>query len=127
MLSLTTIRMIDKIRQNARNTAYYLFNAETCKAASRRYHHANCKTPERKKRAWLRGIKSRFGVSEVEYMAMLESQGGVCAICGKKNTKRLAVDHDHNTGKVRGLLCGKCNTTLGWFETQTDNINSYLD
>lgn len=59
-------------------------------------------------------LKRDFGISEKQYLDMLEIQGGVCAICGKKETSRnLAVDHDHKTGLVRGLLCQKCNTGLG--------------
>ena len=49
---------------------------------------------------------------------MLEAQDGVCAICGKtpqQNIKRLYVDHDHETGDVRGLLCQQCNIGLGAF------------
>lgn len=52
---------------------------------------------------------------------MLKAQGGGCAICGKKPRKRyLAVDHDHFTGRVRGLLCYFCNTSLGTFEASRD-------
>jgi hypothetical protein len=47
---------------------------------------------------------------------MLAEQNGVCAICGKATEKSLAVDHDHATGKVRALLCARCNTGLGCFE-----------
>ncbi len=57
---------------------------------------------------------------------MEAAQGGVCAICGLPETRvvkgklnRLAVDHDHTTGRVRGLLCFRCNTCLGRFE---DNV-----
>ena len=48
-------------------------------------------------------------------MAMLDFQKGVCAICKKtaRNGKRLEVDHDHVTGKVRGLLCRNCNVAVG--------------
>ena len=51
----------------------------------------------------------------VDYDAMLAAQGGVCAICGNPpKTRRLHIDHDHKTGKVRGLLCFQCNRfTLG--------------
>lgn len=49
------------------------------------------------------------------YNSMLESQGGVCAICGcaNENGRRLYIDHDHANGTVRGLLCLRCNSALG--------------
>lgn len=48
----------------------------------------------------------QLGVTDAEYAAMLERQGGGCAICGATpKTRRLHVDHDHRTGDVRGLLC----------------------
>lgn len=53
-------------------------------------------------------------MTEQEYDAILASQHGLCAICDEAPVSRqLAVDHDHKTGKVRGLLCGRCNTMLG--------------
>lgn len=63
-------------------------------------------------------IKRRYGVSAEEYAAMLLKQGGSCAICNSTETvlgRPLYVDHNHNTGRVRGLLCHKCNTGLGSF------------
>jgi hypothetical protein len=61
------------------------------------------------------GLRRRFGMTIEEYDAMLIAQDGGCAICGKTNPngKRLAVDHDHTTGKVRGLLCHNCNVGIG--------------
>lgn len=59
----------------------------------------------------------KYGITEAEYDAMLARQGGVCALCGKKPGRvRLAVDHDHVTKKVRGLLHARCNQSLGAFE-----------
>lgn len=54
-----------------------------------------------------------YGLSPEQYAALLTLQGGRCAICRQRpRSKRLAVDHDHKTGAVRGLLCGRCNHDL---------------
>jgi hypothetical protein len=61
-------------------------------------------------------IKRKFGITCKEYDAMYERQGGKCATCGlhqSKQKKRMNVDHDHKTGRVRGLLCHNCNVVLG--------------
>jgi DNA-directed RNA polymerase subunit RPC12/RpoP len=53
-----------------------------------------------------------YGITEAEYEGLLESQGGCCAICSKTpdaEGQRLAVDHDHKTGIIRGILCRYCN------------------
>lgn len=59
-----------------------------------------------------------FGLTVSDYDQMLVAQGGVCAICKKQcsSGRRLHVDHDHKTGVVRGLLCGRCNPALGAFD-----------
>ena len=58
-------------------------------------------------------MKARHGMTPKQYEVMHKAQGGRCAICGKKS-KRLCVDHDHKTGVLRGLLCNKCNSLLGF-------------
>lgn len=69
----------------------------TCKPCSADYQHEH-------------RISKVFGLSAEEYDSMLDLQEGRCAICLQKpRTRRLAVDHDHKTGEVRGLLCNKCN------------------
>lgn len=69
-------------------------------------------------------LKKNFGITLEAYNAMWEAQGGVCAICGKPETvvdnrtklpRSLAVDHDHVTDEVRGLLCMACNQGVGNF------------
>ncbi len=57
----------------------------------------------------------KFGMLPGDYDKMLESQGGVCAICREtcSSGRRLAVDHCHETHKIRGLLCGNCNNGIG--------------
>lgn len=60
---------------------------------------------------------------------MVASQGGVCRICANKppNGKRLCVDHDHETGAVRGLLCQKCNTAIGMLNDDPALVERALD
>lgn len=61
----------------------------------------------------------KYGITLTQYEAMLERQGGKCALCGEHGSsrvRRLAVDHCHKTDKVRGLLCVKCNTALARVE-----------
>jgi Recombination endonuclease VII/HNH endonuclease len=72
-------------------------------------------------------LKNNYGIDEVEYQRRLQEQGAVCAICKKPETefrgsanRVLSVDHDHNTGKARGLLCGNCNQGLGYFGDDRD-------
>lgn len=75
-----------------------------------------------------------YGITLDEYNEMLDSQGGVCAICkrpqGAKSASRngqpraLEVDHDHETGKVRGLLCATCNRLLAMLENTPISISA---
>ena len=63
-----------------------------------------------------RHLQRKYGIGRAQRQQMWEAQGGVCKICGGKGDgkwKQLCVDHDHSTGKVRDLLCRRCNTVLG--------------
>lgn len=68
----------------------------------------------RREAAHGRAIMERYGLTKEQYEALYEAQGGVCYICRRATgrRKKLAVDHDHKTGYVRGLCCGPCNSTL---------------
>ena len=68
-------------------------------------------------------LKRRYKLEVEDYIQMCEEQGGCCAIC-RTFTPRLCVDHSHETGKNRGLLCHKCNVGLGQFN---DNIQLLAD
>lgn len=72
-------------------------------------------------------LKTRYGIDENIYQAILETQGGRCAICRNlPTTKRLAVDHDHETGLKRGLLCDPCNKALGFFRDSRTILQAAL-
>lgn len=69
-------------------------------------------------------VMARFGLSHVDYYSILAGQNGRCLICASdspgKGHKRFLVDHDHATGKLRGLLCTYCNTGIGMFRDRPD-------
>lgn len=73
-------------------------------------------------------FRRTFGLSIEQRDGMIAAQEGKCAICRNpfKDSRGAHVDHCHETGRVRGLLCQPCNTRLGWFETNRDAINGYL-
>jgi len=63
-----------------------------------------------------RRLKRKYGISLEEYERLLARQGGACAICRRTSDRMLCVDHCHKTGRVRGLLCHKCNAGLGCYD-----------
>jgi hypothetical protein len=74
-------------------------------------------------------LRSKYGITLVEYDAILSRQGGGCAICGSKQSggrwsEQLHVDHCHDTGKVRGLLCETCNRGLGLFHDSPEKLRA---
>lgn len=83
---------------------------------------------ERQRKNFLENLR-RFKISEEEYNILISKQCGVCAICGKENTcgRRLAIDHCHTTGKIRGLLCSKCNSALGVFNDSREMLSKAID
>jgi len=80
---------------------------------------------------WIKLIKG-FNLTEEDYQNLLDKQKGSCAICGSEDFKlshkgRPHVDHCHNTGKVRGLLCGSCNVGLGHFKDSPDILAKAIE
>lgn len=71
----------------------------------------------------------KYKMRSSDYEMMLRDQQGVCAICGAKpqKGKRLDIDHDHETGEVRGLLCGLCNRAIGMLADDPDIIRAAAD
>lgn len=109
LCSLAYSKEYDKGRSEVRSKRAkerYLVNRE------KNLEYNKTRDPRRRLAA---ALKHHYKMSLEEWDAMMELQGGVCAICGggpKPNRKRLDVDHDPLTSKIRGLLCGPCNRTI---------------
>lgn len=73
-------------------------------------------------------LRTRYGMTERQFEELLSEQSGMCAICGAVSAcanapgKVLYVDHDHETGEIRGLLCRNCNSGLGMFQDKPELI-----
>lgn len=92
----------------------------------RKDHEEELRTKDRK--SWL---KVNYGITPEQYDDMLAAQGNRCAICrrespGSKGRRFFYVDHDHKTGKIRGLLCHSCNTALGGFQDSPDLLQAAI-
>ena len=85
---------------------------KTCANKSARVGRKRNYTPEQKSR-W--AIKSRYGLQVHEVEAMRDRQDGRCGVCREPKDK-FHIDHDHLTGKVRGLVCHRCNILLGGWD-----------
>jgi hypothetical protein len=106
-----------------------------CQADYRREHYLrNIEKYISKANKWNKAhpsykIANRYGMTGAEYLFLFSQQNGICKICGKKDDKPLHVDHDHLTGKVRGLLCRSCNLGIGHFKDDPSllkNASEYL-
>lgn len=74
-------------------------------------------------------LQKDYGISLAQYEILLQSQQSVCYICLRpsSNGKSLSVDHDHKTGRVRNLLCHRCNTALGMLDENIDRMKKMID
>ena len=102
-------------------------NPEKVKEKHKKYAEKNrerCKEyySKNKDKAFERYLKNTYQMSTEEYETSLKNQSEVCAICKSKciSGRKLAVDHNHDTGQIRGLLCCKCNRGLGNFNDNLD-------
>jgi hypothetical protein len=73
-------------------------------------------------------LRHRYGIGISEYEELLNRQDFKCATCETQHTnkKPLHVDHEHATGKIRGLLCGSCNRALGLFKDSQENLHKAI-
>jgi hypothetical protein len=110
-----------------------------CTATKRRENQARKNVARRvstdpsRREVNLRQAIRRYGITFEQYEAMLAEQHNRCAICGsepdpngRRSAGRLHVDHDHETGRVRGLLCNRCNPGVGYFLHDTDRLRAAI-
>ncbi len=81
-------------------------------------------------------FKIKYNITSDDYDRMFKEQDGCCAICGKHQSENqsrkgrdipLFIDHDHITGKIRGLLCSNCNSVLGYAHDDKDILKNAID
>lgn len=75
-------------------------------------------------------LKKHYGINAEQYWKLFEDQKGLCACCGQSHElfkRRLHVDHDHNTGKIRGLLCTECNPGIGYFQESVERLQKAIN
>jgi hypothetical protein len=104
-------------KRKAYKAAWYQANKERAQAYSAKHRN---KFPDGNRRYFRNHhLVKTYGITIEQYEVIYKEQRGVCAICGslpdlpKHGVARLVVDHDHATGKIRGLLCNNCNSGLG--------------
>ncbi len=112
----------DFSKDKNRKDGYYVYCKICMRVWSREFRLKNPRSSKHSE------IKYKYGISLEEYNLKLISQGNCCAICGTDKPggghENLYVDHDHNTGKVRGLLCRSCNLMLGYAFDKIDTLES---
>lgn len=128
----------------ARSSAYYWSHRDEARKRSAKYradHYEKLRIAKKEytkthgEQARARQLVRVFGISAVDYQSLLDKQNGECAVCGSrdpgsKRVKRFFVDHNHDTGKVRGLLCCNCNVAVGMLKDSVGRayaIAKYLE
>jgi hypothetical protein len=112
----------NRAREIARVKAWQQRNRDRVNETQRR-------TRERRKPAAREDhLRRKFGITQADYERMLATQGGGCAICARapRAGSSLHVDHDHESGEVRGLLCFRCNGGLGQFAEDEDRLGDAM-
>jgi type I site-specific restriction-modification system R (restriction) subunit len=132
----------DKNKQAEYNREYYKNHKNEYKKKHKEYYEKHKDEINRKTRKWRMDNPDRkrdidreykrkndysrkYGITKMDYETMYLKQEGKCLIC-KKEVPHLSIDHDHKTGKVRGLLCGSCNSMLGHAHDNIDSLKNAI-
>ena len=112
------------------------YNGNVCRACRKSqvntWRRANKDRVNKVKREYRRKVGSgdlltRYGITRDQYQSMLSEQNSRCLVCLRESERVLQVDHDHKNGKVRGLLCWKCNTFLGLLNDDIPSLQRAID
>jgi hypothetical protein len=122
-----------KITQKERSRKYYVENTEKMKINATTWNREHS---EKRQSSHQQRICREMGLPLNWYSLQEEKQMSLCAICGKpetinrtktKNQPKLVIDHSHKTGKVRELLCHKCNVALGLFDDELTILKNAIE
>jgi len=114
------------IRHTGKRKGHPMSQCKAC-CVKRQTRNYNADTYNRVTRPYQ--LKKKYGITPEDYTRMLEEQGGICKICGTDDPKgphkikTFSIDHCHDSGSVRGLLCNRCNRALGMFEDDLELLN----
>lgn len=124
-------KSLDEFHKNSQQKSGYNPSCKNCKNKKNNEQWNSLPFKIRHEKARERQLKYRYGITLEQYYALLKEQNFVCAICKRAHKawrgSYLTVDHCHNTGEIRGLLCGSCNAALGKFDDNPELlINAYI-
>lgn len=116
----------ERLRKQARKR--YAENPEYYREKARKWRQNN---PRKRAKIRRKATLAQYDLTPEDFQTMLESQGGACALCGSDDPQhwsgRFQVDHDHDTGTVRGLLCAPCNGGLGLLNDDPALLRKAID
>lgn len=120
-------------RPGCGNEAKQKVKAKFCSAYCREKNWRDENPDYIKAKAYRDHLSRKYGMTVEEYEELLRDQGGVCGICKRKpedcttDGRNLHVDHDHDTGAIRGVLCHNCNIGIGCLQDDPDLLRAALD
>lgn len=120
-------------RHNSKSLRWYNKNKKKALARHRVWRNKNRKRINFRKRTWRKRhsrqvkanrLKHEYGLTMREFSLLRKAQENCCAVCRKTFRKTPCIDHDHETGRVRGLLCNTCNTGIGMLKDSVIVVES---
>lgn len=117
-------KSLENFHKNISHPTGYHVHCKTCRSEFSRKHVSRLSKESRRY-----ALQRKFGISEEKYNDLLIDQNSCCAICQRHQSnlsRKLAVDHNHLTGQVRGLLCPNCNTGIGNLRDNTEMLEKAI-